>query len=208
MIELSVLPGFLLVVLLICVAPGPDMAFIIAASTDRGTRAGVQAALGMAIGMALWTVATSLGLAALLRAEPAALDAIRVIGAAYLLWLGITTLRSARRSSISAQAPAPAGQNFVVRGMMANLINPKIVVFFAAFLPQFVRTSAGPASLQLLTLGGLFLLTGLGVDCLVALGAGHLRLALRTGGRLATGLSVTAGIVLCGLAVTLAAGAS
>lgn len=68
MIELSVLPGFLLVVLLICVAPGPDMAFIIAASTDRGTRAGVQAALGMAIGMALWTVATSLGLAALLRA--------------------------------------------------------------------------------------------------------------------------------------------
>lgn len=90
--------------------------------------------------------------------------------------------------------------------MMANPINPKIVVFFAAFLPQFVRTSAGPASLQLLTLGGLFLLTRLGVDCLV--GAGHLRLALRTGERLATGLSVTAGIVLCGLAVTLAAGAS
>ena len=184
------------------------MAFIIAASADRGTRAGVQSALGMAIGMALWTVATSLGLAALLHAEPAALYAIRVIGAAYLLWLGFTTLRSARRSSISAEAPAPARQNFVVRGMMANLINPKIVVFFAAFLPQFVRTSAGLVSLQLLTLGGLFLVTGLGVDCLVALAAGRLRLALRPGRRLATGLSVTAGIVLCGLAATLAAGAA
>jgi threonine/homoserine/homoserine lactone efflux protein len=206
MVELGVLPGFLLAVLLICLAPGPDMAFIIATSTDRGSRAGVQSALGMAIGMALWTVATALGLAALLHAEPAALLVIRVVGAAYLLWLGITTLRSARRSSASPQAPSAGGRNLVVRGMMANLINPKVVVFFAAFLPPFVRASAGPASLQLLTLGGLFLLTGLGVDCMVALAAGHLRQALRAGGRLAVGLSLTAGVVLCVLAGTLAAG--
>ncbi|HVB42790.1 MAG TPA: LysE family translocator [Streptosporangiaceae bacterium] len=205
MVEPAVLPGFLLVVLLICVAPGPDMAFIIAMSIDRGWRVGLQSAIGMAIGMAVWTVATAIGLAALLHAAPAALDAIRVVGAGYLLWLGFTTLRSARASSISEEAPASTGRNLVVRGMLTNLANPKIAVFFAAFLPQFVRTAAGPASLQLLALGGLFLVTGLGVDSLVALAAGRLRLALHPGGRMATGLSVTAGVVLCALAVGLAA---
>jgi threonine/homoserine/homoserine lactone efflux protein len=205
MIEPAVLPAFLLVVLLICIAPGPDMAFIIAMSIDWGWRAGVRAAIGMAAGQALWTVATALGLSALLRAEPAALDAIRIVGALYLLWLGITTLRSARASSNSSgEKAASTGRNFVVRGLLTNLGNPKVVMFFAAFLPQFVRPAAGPASFQLLTLGGIFVVAGLGVDSLVALGAGRLRLALQPGGRMATALSVTAGIVLCGLAVALA----
>jgi len=214
MVDPGMLSAFLLVALLICIAPGPDMVFIIAASIDRGSRAGVRSALGMATGIALWTVATALGLAALLHAAPAALDVIRVVGAGYLLWLGFTTLRSARSarsargSSVTTQAPASTGQNLIVRGLMTNLLNPKVVVFFAAFLPQFVRPAAGSVSLQLLTLGGLFLLMGLGVDCMVALAAGRLRQALHPGGRLATGLSVTAGVVLCGLAATLAAGAA
>jgi threonine/homoserine/homoserine lactone efflux protein len=204
MVDPAVLPGFILVVLLICIAPGPDMAFIIAMSIDGGSLAGVRSAVGMAVGMALWTVATALGLAALLRAAPAAFDAIRIGGAVYLLWLGYITLRSARTSAASAAAHVSTGRNFAVRGMLTNLANPKIAVFFAAFLPQFVRTAAGPAGPQLLTLGGVFLLAGLLVDSLVALGAGRLRLALHPGGRMAMALSVIAGIVLCGLAVGLA----
>jgi len=149
------------------------------------------------------TTASSAG-AEKIGAEPAALLAIRVIGVGYLLWLGFSTLRSARRSSTGKDVLVPTGRNLVARGMMTNLANPKIVVFFVAFLPQFVRPAGSPVSLQLLTLGGLFLMIGLAVDSLVALTAGHLRLALRPGGRMATGLSITAGIVLCVLAAALA----
>lgn len=180
------------------------MAFIIAMSIDWGWRAGVRSAIGMAASQAVWTVATALGLSALLRAEPAALDAIRIAGVIYLLWLGIMTLRSAPASSSSGEKSVPTGRNFVVRGLLTNLSNPKVVVFYAAFLPQFVSPAAGPASFQLLTLGGIFVVAGLVVDSLVALGAGRLRLYLQPGGRMATALSVTAGIVLCGLAIGLA----
>lgn len=203
MVDPAVLPGFILVVLLICVAPGPDMAFIIAMSIDSGSLAGVRSAAGMAAGMALWTVATALGLGAILHELPAAFAAIRAAGAAYLLWLGITTLRSARAAGGGGGQAGLPERKFALRGMLTNLANPKIAVFFAAFLPQFVRSSAGPAWPQLLTLGALFLLAGLLVDSLVAMGAGRLRQALAPGGRMAAALSVTAGIVLCALAVGL-----
>jgi threonine/homoserine/homoserine lactone efflux protein len=198
----AVLPEFLLAVLLFCVAPGPDMAVLIAISISNGARAGLGSALGMAAGMAIWTVLTAAGLAALLHELPAALAAIRVAGAGYLLWLGVAALRSAHAPA-GTTAPPGAGRNAVIRGMLTNLGNPKVAVFFFAFLPQFVRTANGPASVQLLALGGLWLLIGLAVDSLVALGAGRLRPALRPGSRMAAALNLTAGVVLCGLAAGL-----
>jgi threonine/homoserine/homoserine lactone efflux protein len=201
MVDPAVLPGFLLIALAICVAPGPDMAFVAAMSISGGSLSGVRAAAGMAAGMAVWTLATALGLAALLHAVPAAMEAIRIAGAAYLLVLGITTLRSARKAA-TEPVPAPPGGRIVLRGLLTNLGNPKIVVFFAAFLPQFVRASAGPAWSQLLILGLLFLVMGLAVDSAVATAAGAL--ALVPGGRVQVVLGVTAGLVLCGLAVGLA----
>jgi threonine/homoserine/homoserine lactone efflux protein len=205
MVDPAVLPGFLVAVLLICLAPGTDMAFVIATSVGRGSAAGVRSAVGMALGMVLWTIATALGLGALLHAEPAVFTSLRIVGAAYLAWLGISALRSARADA-GAESPSPSpGTRLVGRGMLANLTNPKILVFFVAFLPQFVRPSSDAASVQLLTLGGLFLLVGLGVDCLVALAAGSLRTVLRPGGGTARALNVAAGITFCVLAAALAA---
>jgi threonine/homoserine/homoserine lactone efflux protein len=155
--------------------------------------------------MVLWTVAATLGLGALLHAEPAVFASIRILGALYLLWLGISTLRSAHASASAEPPSASAVANLVWRGMLTNLTNPKILVFFVAFLPQFVHTSTGRASVQLLTLGGLFLLVGLSVDCLIALAAGSLRTMLRRGGRTVTILNVAAGATFCVLAVALAA---
>jgi threonine/homoserine/homoserine lactone efflux protein len=205
MVDPAVLPGFLVAVLLISLAPGTDMAFIIATSVDRGSVAGVQSAVGMAIGMAIWTIAATLGLGALLHAEPAVFASLRILGAAYLLWLGVSTLRSAHAdASNERQSRSPVGY-LVGRGMLTNLTNPKILVFFVAFLPQFVRSSTGGASVQLLTLGGLFLLVGLGVDCLIAVAAGSLRTMLAPGGRTITALNVAAGATFCVLAAALAA---
>lgn len=204
MVDPTVLPGFLVAVLLICLAPGTDMAFIIATSVDRGSRAGVQSAAGMALGMAVWTIAATLGLGALLHAEPAVFASLRILGALYLLWLGVSTLRSARADP-SDQAPSPSAVTYLVgRGMLTNLTNPKILVFFVAFLPQFVHNSRSGASVQLLTLGGLFLLVGLGVDTVIALAAGRLRTMLHPGGRTATALNVAAGATFCVLAAALA----
>jgi threonine/homoserine/homoserine lactone efflux protein len=208
MVDPAVLPGFLVAVLLISLAPGTDMAFIIATSVDRGSVAGVQSAVGMAIGMAIWTIAATLGLGALLHAEPAVFASLRILGAAYLLWLGVSTLRSAHAdASNERQSRSPVGY-LVGRGMLTNLTNPKILVFFVAFLPQFVRTSSHEASVQLLTLGGIFLLVGLSVDCITALAAGSLRTMLRPGGRAASVLNVAAGVTFCVLAAALAAEAA
>jgi threonine/homoserine/homoserine lactone efflux protein len=208
MVDPAVLPGFLVAVVLICLAPGTDMAFIIATSVDRGSGAGVQSAVGMAIGMAVWTIAATLGLGALLHAEPGVFASLRILGALYLLWLGVSTLRSARADA-GSETPSPSAVTYLVgRGMLTNLTNPKILVFFVAFLPQFVRTSTNGASVQLLTLGGLFLLVGLAIDCLVALAAGGLRTMLRPGERAATVLNVAAGATFCVLAAALAAEAA
>jgi threonine/homoserine/homoserine lactone efflux protein len=204
MVDPAVLPGFLVAVLLICLAPGTDMAFIIATSVDRGSGAGVQSAVGMALGMVIWTIAATLGLGALLHAEPAVFASLRILGALYLLWLGVGTLRSAHAGA-GNEARSPSAVTYLVgRGMLTNLTNPKILVFFVAFLPQFVHTTTNAASLQLLTLGGLFLLVGLGVDCLVAVAAGSLRTWLRPGGRTAKMLNVAAGATFCVLAAALA----
>src|SRR6476646_379624 len=98
MVDTGVLPGFLLAVLLLSLAPGPDNAYIAAVALSRGTRAGLVSALGMSIGMVVHVCAAAIGLAALLRSAPEALVAIRFLGAAYLGWLAVTTLRSATRS--------------------------------------------------------------------------------------------------------------
>jgi threonine/homoserine/homoserine lactone efflux protein len=208
MVDPAVLPGFLVAVLLISLAPGTDMAFIIATSVDRGSGAGVRSAVGMAMGMAVWTIAATLGLGALLHAEPAVFASLRILGAVYLLWLGVSTLRSARADGSNERQSRSPVSYLVGRGMLTNLTNPKILVFFVAFLPQFVRTSSNGASVQLLTLGGMFLVVGLGVDCLTALAAGGLRTMLRPGGRAATVLNVAAGVTFCVLAAALAAEAA
>jgi threonine/homoserine/homoserine lactone efflux protein len=203
MINPAVLPGFLGAVLVICMAPGPDMAFIVAASFGWGARAGVKSAAGMAMGMGVWTIGSVIGLGALVRTAPAAFDAVRLAGAAYLCWLGFTTFRSLRAAP-QEDAPAAAGERLVLRGLIANLTNPKVLVFFVAFLPGFVSSGSSSVSAQLLTLGVLFLTVGLCVDSGVALAAGRLRQLVRPGGRAALTMTVAAGVTYLGLAAVVA----
>ena len=203
MLDPSVLPGFVTAAVLVIAAPGPDNAYISAVAADRGTRAGVLSACGMALGMVVHVVAAALGLAVLLHSVPAALTAVRLVGAAYLAWLAFTTLRSARsRSGEGAEAP---DRQVVGRAVLTNLTNPKVILFFAAFLPQFVRDGHGPAAVQMLVLGAIFLVLGLVIDVLVGVVVGRLAGAAGSRQRTATVLRVVAGLTFATLSALLVA---
>lgn len=203
MVDTAVLPGYLLAVLLIVVAPGPDHAYIVAAATAYGPRAGVVSAGGMALGMVVHVTATALGLAVLVTTVPWTLDVVRLAGAAFLGWQALVTLRSARTAGPGRAAAG--GRQVLRRATLTNLANPKVILFFAAFLPHFVRPGHGPVTAQLLTLGLIFLLIGLVVDGAVGVTAGRLGAALAAGGRAGTALTVAAGLTFAALAVLLVA---
>lgn len=204
MLDPAVLPGYLVAVLLVTIPPGPDNAYIIAVAAARGPRAGVLSAVGMSLGMVVHVTAASLGLALVLRSTPAALTVIRLAGAAYLAWLAVSTLASARRAGLAGQG-APSDQRILGRAVLTNLTNPKIILFFAAFLPQFARAGHGPVSVQFLTLGLIFLVIGLAWDSVVGLSAGRLGTTLRRGGTAAVTLNIAAGLTFGTLAVILLA---
>lgn len=202
MLDLAVLPGFLLAVVLVTVPPGPDNAYIVAVAVDRGVRAGLLSAAGMSLGMLVHVTAASLGLALVLSEIPAAMTAIRLGGAAYLAWLAVTTARSARRPALVGAAPPP-GRRILGRAVLTNLMNPKVIIFFAAFLPQFARDGYGPAAVQFLTLGLIFTLVGLLWDAVVGLSAGRLGSALKNNGRATTALTLAAAATFATLSILL-----
>lgn len=152
------LASFLAVSALVIVAPGPDMALVARNALLGGTRVAVLTALGVAAGLAIWTLAASAGVAALLRESEPAFLALRVVGATYLVFLGVQALRAAWRLGNGATPGAPRlhgrPRRALRQGLVSNLGNPKIAVFFTSFLPQF--TPSGSSFFALLALGLVF----------------------------------------------------
>jgi len=134
--------AFFGVALVVIVTPGPDTALTIRNALGGGARSGVFTALGVATGQAVWTLLTSLGLAALLLASEPAFMALRIAGAAYLVWLGLHSLYDAVRGARSDRADAPRVRPALAyrRGLLSNLGNPKMAIFFTSLLPQFGST--------------------------------------------------------------------
>jgi threonine/homoserine/homoserine lactone efflux protein len=159
---------FMTATLALNLTPGPDMLYVIARSTAEGRRAGIVSSLGIAAGSLVHMTLVAAGVGGLLLAVPYAYDAVRLLGAAYLLYLGVRTLFAAGGP---AEAPRvePARLRAVFRqGMVTNLLNPKVALFFLAFLPQFVDRAQGHATAQLVFLGLLFNLSGTTVNAAVA----------------------------------------
>ncbi|MGC5030532.1 LysE family translocator [Micromonospora sp. DT229] len=203
LIDPGLLALFLVAVLVICVTPGPDMLYILATSVSQGVRAGLVASVGMSLGMLVHTVLVSLGLAALMAAVPVLFDVIKYVGAAYLVYIGIRAwLDSSSASAVQERAVVPL-RTVLWRATMTNLLNPKIVLFYLAFLPQFVDADAGGAGVQLLVLGLLFVLVGLLVDSVIALAAGRLGEWLHRRHRVDKLLNRIAGTVFVALAARL-----
>ncbi|HKP51044.1 MAG TPA: LysE family translocator [Chloroflexia bacterium] len=169
--DLNTLYIFLLATLALNLTPGPDMLYVIVRSIGQGRMAGVASSLGIGVGCIVHTVAVALGLSALLRSVPFAFDVVKYVGAAYLCYLGIRTLVSKSHLSIEAQ-PGGKRDNLAAiffQGVVTNVLNPKVALFFLAFLPQFVSEARGPVMLQVITLGLLFVTSGTLVNVAVAL---------------------------------------
>jgi threonine/homoserine/homoserine lactone efflux protein len=201
----SVLVTYLVTVTVLMLTPGPDMLFCLATGLKGGSRSGFLAALGTASGEVIHIGASAVGLAAVFRAAPVAFDCVRILGAAYLLVLGIRTLRH-RGQGVGGKNDAAKGAGRAYwRGLLTNLLNPKMALFSIAFLPQFIDPHAGNVALQFLVLGSCFVALEIAVDGTAGILAGRLSRLLR--GRLARrNLNVTAGSVYLGLGAKLALG--
>lgn len=150
MVDVHVLPGFVAVILLFLIPPGPDMAYMIAVGLQGGRGSALKAILGIGTGMSVYAAAVVAGLGGIAQSQPSLLDAVKVLGGLYLLWLAFVTLRRARRS---VRGPTDiATQRWYARGLLISVTNPKIILFFLAVLPQFIGDSQNPTA-QLAMLG-------------------------------------------------------
>ena len=167
---------------LLNVTPGPDMLYIIGRSTAQGLRAGIVAALGVGAGIFVHIAATALGLSAILAASAGAFTLIKLMGAAYLVYVGISLLRSSSTpfDSAAAMRLAPASLRSVfMQGVLTNVLNPKVALFFLAFLPQFVESDAANKPLAFLFLGLIFNVNGTLWNVFVAWSAARMTSGLR-----------------------------
>lgn len=162
--------AFALAGLALNLVPGADMTFIIASAARNGRRAGVIASLGVAAGALVHILAAVLGLSAILASSQAAFNALKWIGAAYLVWLAVALLRNKAEPSRGARTET-SGWRLFRAAMLVNLLNPKVALFFLAFLPQFVSPEATAQALQVLFLGLWFDAVGTLVNIIIALGA-------------------------------------
>lgn len=156
MVDFTVLPGFIAVILLFLLPPGQDMAYMIAVGLQGGRRAALKAILGIGTGMAVYAGAVVLGLGAIVNAYPLVLDAVRVLGAAYLYWLAYQTIRHSRRD-VHHQDDAMTGR-WYLRGLLVSVTNPKIILFYLAVLPHFLG-SASNSTTQMAMLGAVNILS-------------------------------------------------
>jgi threonine/homoserine/homoserine lactone efflux protein len=193
-----VFAGFVVAGLALNIVPGADMTFVIASAARAGRRAGIVAALGIGAGTLVHILAATLGLSAVLASSQAAFDLIKWAGAAYLLWIAFSLVRGK-----AAQAARPSGRTFRSAALV-NILNPKVALFFLAFLPQFVDPAAAMPWLQILCLGLWFDLVGTLVNMVIALAAAGTAARLRDVAWIGTAARWLAATAIGALAVQLA----
>ena len=195
--------SFVVAGLALNIVPGADMTFVIAAAARGGRREGAIAALGIGAGTFAHILAAVLGLSAILASSQTAFNIIKWIGAAYLVWIAISLLRS--RGDADPRTPRPAGSGWRLfrAAALVNILNPKVALFFLAFLPQFVDPHAAVPALQILFLGLWFDLVGTLVNVVIALVAAGTAARLRHVGWIGRAARWLAATAMAGLAIQL-----
>ncbi len=190
--------------LALAIAPGPDNIFVLTQSAVHGRMAGLLVTLGLCTGLMVHTAAVTLGVAVIFMTSAVAFTGLKILGATYLLYLAWQAFRAGRSDlSSTRDAEAPAGHRLYLRGIIMNVTNPKVAIFFMAFLPQFAEPARGSLTLQLILFGAVFMLATLIVFGGVAWGAGLIGEWLKRSQRAQLVLNRIAGVVFAGLAIRL-----
>ncbi len=205
--DTAVLLPFAVAVVVIALTPGPDMTFFLGRALSQGRAAGLAAMAGASTGILVHTMLVALGLSALIVAAPTAFLVLKVVGALYLAWLAIQAIRHGSALTLPDR-PAPRATLAATwaSGLAINLLNPKIILFFMTFLPQFVRPGDPHAAGQLVVLGLLFIVIALLITVPMILAADRVSSALRTRPRIARAMDWLFGSVFLAFAAHLLLG--
>ncbi len=196
---------FLAAAVVLNLSPGPDIAFILGQTVKAGRRAGTAAMFGIWTGAFGHVMFAALGLSAVVAASATGFTIIKWIGVAYLIWLGIQSLRSNGGSFLRGEHLESSSSWAIFRqGVLIDLLNPKVAIFFLAFLPQFVVQGAGPVWIQLMLHGALIILVGAVVEIALVFVGDRLTVRLRSSRKLALWLDRTMGTLFIGLGLRLA----
>ena len=171
---------FAVAVFVLAVTPGPVWIYLISRTLVQGRRAGYFSILGVQLGVALHVIAAALGLSAIALAIPVAYDVIKLAGAAYLLWLGISTLRGGGMSFEAQALPHVPDRTLLRQGFSASLLNPMVALFYLSLFPQFVDVSGGAVFAQSMVLGVVHIIVSIVVDGALVTVAGALAIWLAT----------------------------
>ncbi len=189
---------------LLALAPGPDNLFVLTQSMSKGAKPGIFVTLGLCSGLIFHTTAVALGVAAIFQTSIFAFNMLKFVGAGYLLYLAYMSFKSSLNSSVEADKSSLSPFKLYKRGIIMNVTNPKVSIFFLAFLPQFTNPATGSVTLQIFTLGAIFMLCALVVFSSIALVAGKLGNWFNKSKNAENILNKVAGTVFVGLALKLA----
>ncbi|MFC4550984.1 MULTISPECIES: LysE family translocator [Halorussus] len=203
MLEPSVVLAFIPVAIALIVSPGPDSIYTLTRSISDGRTAGVTAALGSSTGSIVHTTAAVLGLSAIMQTSALAFTVVKFVGAAYLVYLGVQTFRKPEEFEITPDSTSYTPRESFRSALLINVLNPKVAVFFLAFLPQFVQPGSSVA-LQIFALGVLFASLGFIYQAMLAVFSARARRVITERELVREALRVASGSVLVGFGVKLA----
>lgn len=199
---------FLSAAILLAVAPGPGMLFVLARSLGGGRREGLLSALGTFFGGMVHVFAAAAGISVILAKSAVAFAAVKYLGAGYLCFLGIRMILDARNDEVVSLADLPRARNPFWQGVMTEVLNPKTALFFLSFIPQFVNRAPGHVFLQFVALGTLSVMLNTSADIVVTMLAGPLGQRIRESARFRRRQRTVTGAVMIGLGSYLALGES
>jgi len=203
MIPIETIAIFLAATVALAFAPGPDNIFVLTQSALYGRTAGLMVTLGLCTGLVVHTAAVSLGVAAIFQTSLLAFNLLKIVGAMYLLYLAWQAFKAGAAKLNSAEDAHMGLGKLYFRGVFMNITNPKVAIFFLAFLPQFADPYAGSMTIQMLIFGGLFMVVTLLVFGAIALMAGVLGGRLKKSPRAQIVMNRIAGTVFAALALRL-----
>lgn len=204
MIPIETIVIFVAASVALAFAPGPDNIFVLTQSAVHGRKAGFVVTLGLCSGLLVHTAAVSLGVAAIFQTSALAFNLLKLVGAMYLLYLAWQAFRASTADLSGAGETRMDLRKLYYRGVIMNLTNPKVAIFFLAFLPQFADPGTGSIAIQMLMLGGLFIVSALVVFGAISWSAGFLGEWLKRSAKAQVVVNRIAGTIFIGLALKLA----